>query len=149
MLGGLEGEFAFVFWEARARRLWFGRDRLGRRSLLVKQRGACQSGAAGASEGWGQWLALCSSLGHVPPECLTGLDDNDEEADVRGVEEAVETQAGQGGKVVGMGGWQEVTPDGFYCLRLDVEGQVRKQGEEDETATKKVSCWCDATKNVR
>ncbi len=27
VLGGVEGEFAFCFWEARGRRLWFGRDR--------------------------------------------------------------------------------------------------------------------------
>lgn len=31
----IEGPFAFIFWEARKRRLWFGRDRLGRRSLVT------------------------------------------------------------------------------------------------------------------
>merc|ERR1719324_19387 len=30
----------------------------------------------------------------------------------------------------------------------EISERVRAQGEEDETATKKVGCWCDATKNV-
>ncbi|EKX51578.1 hypothetical protein GUITHDRAFT_48895, partial [Guillardia theta CCMP2712] len=33
----IEGPFAFIFWEERAKRLWFGRDRLGRRSLLMRR----------------------------------------------------------------------------------------------------------------
>jgi asparagine synthetase B (glutamine-hydrolysing) len=33
----VRGEFAFVFYHARTRRLWFGRDRLGRRSLLWRR----------------------------------------------------------------------------------------------------------------
>jgi hypothetical protein len=30
-MNSVEGPFAFAFWEAKADRLWFGRDRLGRR----------------------------------------------------------------------------------------------------------------------
>jgi asparagine synthetase B (glutamine-hydrolysing) len=33
----IEGPFAFIFWHASTRRLWYGRDRLGRRSLLVRK----------------------------------------------------------------------------------------------------------------
>lgn len=31
----IEGPYAFVFWQAATRKLWFGRDCLGRRSLLM------------------------------------------------------------------------------------------------------------------
>ncbi|KAI9280048.1 asparagine synthase-domain-containing protein [Sporodiniella umbellata] len=31
----IEGPFAFVYWEASSQKLWFGRDCLGRRSLLI------------------------------------------------------------------------------------------------------------------
>lgn len=37
VLRSIEGPFAFVFCHVPSRRLYFGRDRLGRRSLLVKQ----------------------------------------------------------------------------------------------------------------
>ncbi|GAB0137160.1 hypothetical protein EsDP_00005440 [Epichloe bromicola] len=36
VLRGIEGPFAFIYYEKAARRLYYGRDRLGRRSLLVK-----------------------------------------------------------------------------------------------------------------
>lgn len=35
VLARLHGPFAFVYWQAQHRRLWFGRDPLGRRSLLL------------------------------------------------------------------------------------------------------------------
>ncbi|EGG14893.1 hypothetical protein DFA_10766 [Cavenderia fasciculata] len=33
----IQGPFAFVYWNSKSRRLWFGRDVLGRRSLLVNR----------------------------------------------------------------------------------------------------------------
>ncbi|KAI0899417.1 asparagine synthase-domain-containing protein [Annulohypoxylon nitens] len=36
-LRNLDGPFAFLFYDARIQRLYFGRDRLGRRSLLINQ----------------------------------------------------------------------------------------------------------------
>ncbi|KAG6002693.1 hypothetical protein E4U21_002846 [Claviceps maximensis] len=36
VLGDIEGPFAFIYYDQAARRLFYGRDRLGRRSLLVK-----------------------------------------------------------------------------------------------------------------
>ena len=35
-LNEVEGPFAFVFYDRRSNRVWFGKDRLGRRSLLVR-----------------------------------------------------------------------------------------------------------------
>lgn len=37
VLRSIEGPFAFIYFDKPARRLYYGRDRLGRRSLLVKQ----------------------------------------------------------------------------------------------------------------
>ena len=49
-----QGEFAFVYWEAKGRRLWLGRDRLGRRSLLIKRGGiTCEGGGVSRSEAGG------------------------------------------------------------------------------------------------
>lgn len=36
VMRSIEGPFAFVYYDAAARRLYYGRDRLGRRSLLIK-----------------------------------------------------------------------------------------------------------------
>lgn len=36
-LRNIDGPFAFLFYDARIQRLYFGRDRLGRRSLLINQ----------------------------------------------------------------------------------------------------------------
>jgi asparagine synthetase B (glutamine-hydrolysing) len=33
----IEGPFAFIFWHASTQQLWYGRDRLGRRSLLMRK----------------------------------------------------------------------------------------------------------------
>lgn len=37
VIGSISGPFAFVFYEARSRRVFFGRDILGRRSLLIRR----------------------------------------------------------------------------------------------------------------
>ncbi|KAI0171969.1 asparagine synthase-domain-containing protein, partial [Hypoxylon sp. FL1284] len=37
ILRSIDGPFAFLFYDAQTRRLYFGRDRLGRRSLLIKE----------------------------------------------------------------------------------------------------------------
>ncbi|KAI8373060.1 asparagine synthase-domain-containing protein [Radiomyces spectabilis] len=37
LISQIEGPFAFVYWQARARKLWFARDCLGRRSLLWRR----------------------------------------------------------------------------------------------------------------
>ncbi|KAI1776741.1 asparagine synthase-domain-containing protein [Hypoxylon cercidicola] len=37
ILRSIDGPFAFLFYDAQSRRLYFGRDRLGRRSLLINQ----------------------------------------------------------------------------------------------------------------
>ncbi|KAI1112805.1 asparagine synthase-domain-containing protein [Nemania sp. NC0429] len=37
VLRNIEGPFAFVYYDAAARRVYYGRDRLGRRSLLIKR----------------------------------------------------------------------------------------------------------------
>jgi asparagine synthetase B (glutamine-hydrolysing) len=52
VLRGIEGPFAFVYYDAGAGRVFFGRDRLGRRSLLMAP-----------TEGGG--LALCSVAGQT------------------------------------------------------------------------------------
>lgn len=57
-LSGVEGPFAIAFWDERAKTLWFGRDRLGRRSLLVKR--------PEAGGGWGGWgVASCIGSGEA------------------------------------------------------------------------------------
>lgn len=50
VLRGVEGPFAFVYYDAGAEVLVFGRDRLGRRSLMIK-------------DGEGQELEICSLAG--------------------------------------------------------------------------------------
>jgi asparagine synthetase B (glutamine-hydrolysing) len=55
VLRGIEGPFAFVYYDASAGRVFFGRDRLGRRSLLMAAVGgglALCSIAAPGEEGW-------------------------------------------------------------------------------------------------
>ncbi|EAQ87824.1 hypothetical protein CHGG_04443 [Chaetomium globosum CBS 148.51] len=56
VLRGVEGPFAFVYYDAAAGRVFFGRDRLGRRSLLMATAGqgglALCSVAGEAGEGW-------------------------------------------------------------------------------------------------
>ena len=128
-LGGVQGEFAFVFWEAAGRRLWFGRDRLGRRSLLIKKKGRCEVRSAGGQEGWERWVAICSNLGHVPEQCFGN---GQEEAGQKGegADEEDEVDASSAG------GWEEVRPDGFYCLQLDgldqcAEGVIGKYAESN------------------
>ena len=39
-IGSLTGPYAFVFYDARCRRVFYGRDALGRRSLVIKRYGA-------------------------------------------------------------------------------------------------------------
>ncbi|AEO66606.1 uncharacterized protein THITE_2150398 [Thermothielavioides terrestris NRRL 8126] len=56
VLRGVEGPFAFVYYDAPAGRVYFGRDRLGRRSLLL------------APVGDGPGLALCSVAGEKGQE---------------------------------------------------------------------------------
>lgn len=41
VLRSIDGPFAFVFFDRPSQRLYFGRDRLGRRSLLLRQAGEC------------------------------------------------------------------------------------------------------------
>lgn len=53
-LAVVEGPFAMAYWDERGKTLWFGRDRLGRRSLLVKR--------PSAASGWGGW-AVASCIG--------------------------------------------------------------------------------------
>lgn len=115
-LGGLQGEFAFVFWEAAGRRLWFGRDRLGRRSLLIKKQGGCADSDDAGQDGWGKWVALCSSLGHVPEPCsgVRQQDDAGRGGDGPNGEEGLVPDSASTAE-----GWEEVRPDGFYCLQLD------------------------------
>ncbi|KAG1543147.1 hypothetical protein G6F51_006847 [Rhizopus arrhizus] len=50
----IEGPYAFVFWQASTKKLWFGRDCLGRRSLLTchKQGSLMLSSVGLKSEGW-------------------------------------------------------------------------------------------------
>ena len=38
LLSSIHGPFAFIFWEEKKKRLWFGRDPLGRRSLLIHRK---------------------------------------------------------------------------------------------------------------
>jgi asparagine synthetase B (glutamine-hydrolysing) len=56
VLRGIEGPFAFVYYDAAAGRVFFGRDRLGRRSLLMSPTGqgelALCSVPGDAREGW-------------------------------------------------------------------------------------------------
>jgi hypothetical protein len=58
VLRGIEGPFAFVFYDAVGGRVYFGRDRLGRRSLLVGDLGGggmvlCSvAGEGHGGEGW-------------------------------------------------------------------------------------------------
>mmetsp|Transcript_19305 Transcript_19305/g.74133 ORF Transcript_19305/g.74133 Transcript_19305/m.74133 type:complete len:605 (-) Transcript_19305:15-1829(-) len=53
VLSAVEGPFAFCYWQAARSRLWFGRDPLGRRSLLIRGPLEVESGAR-------QLLALSS-----------------------------------------------------------------------------------------
>ena len=144
-LGEVQGEFAFVFWEAAGRRLWFGRDRLGRRSLLIKKKGRGVGTNAGGQAGWERWVAICSNLGHVPEQCFgNGQDEFGQKGEgANDEDESAATDAGTGTA----GGWEEVRPDGFYCLQLDgldrwaegsmgesAESNARSGGERGEDA---------------
>lgn len=84
-LSGVEGPFAVAFWDERAKTLWFGRDRLGRRSLLVKR--------PEAGGGWGGW-GVSSCIGSS---------------------DALRAVRGDGGDSGGGGGgWEEVPPGGMW-----------------------------------
>ena len=41
VLGALRGPWAFAFWHAASRTLWYGRDSFGRRSLLRAEAQGC------------------------------------------------------------------------------------------------------------
>jgi asparagine synthetase B (glutamine-hydrolysing) len=57
VLGSIEGPWACIFWEASSRSLWFGRDSMGRRSLLLGR-------APDGGQGW--------VLASVVPPCCQG-----------------------------------------------------------------------------
>ncbi|KAK4125569.1 hypothetical protein N657DRAFT_654199 [Parathielavia appendiculata] len=74
VLRGIEGPFAFVYYDASAGRVFFGRDRLGRRSLLTASMGgglALCSVAAPGEDGWREVEAdgvYVVTVGEVVPE---------------------------------------------------------------------------------
>eukprot|EP01132_Coremiostelium_polycephalum_P007589 gene7589-9330_t len=60
----IKGPFAFIFWHEKERRLWFGRDVLGRRSLMVNRNDHSNENDGGAF--------IISSMGVFP----NGIDDS-------------------------------------------------------------------------
>jgi asparagine synthetase B (glutamine-hydrolysing) len=65
LLAGVEGPFAFAFWQRRTRTLYYGRDRLGRRSLLQTVQPSPSSSSSSSSSSLFM-LASVAVLGVVP-----------------------------------------------------------------------------------
>ena len=57
-LNGVIGPFSFVFYDTFHRRVFFGRDRLGRRSLMFRKNEMGEVTIASVSDGEGQWIEV-------------------------------------------------------------------------------------------
>jgi len=107
ILSQLRGPWALVYWQARDRRLWFGRDVLGRRSLLVhwpdRRHGRLLLSSV---------EAFCSpSTSFSSPSSSTKPESTGEGADS-------EAKSGDGAVLEKF--WQELTP-GLYSITFEAE----------------------------
>jgi len=116
-LEGVEGPFAIIYWSAAARTFVYGRDRLGRRSLLRARRGKSHC----ASNAEGDLFALAS----VAPVGSRYLDDVGEVDDSSEVAESMATREAGGVGLAAPNGrellWEDVPSGGFFTLHVPLE----------------------------
>lgn len=98
VLSSVEGPWAFVFWHEASSTLWYGRDPLGRRSLLLRREGGAQRSEPAASAGAWERISVCS-VAVASPQC-----------------------GGLGTLGVGGYAWKEMPTDGIASVQLLANG---------------------------
>ncbi|KAI9343857.1 asparagine synthase-domain-containing protein [Zopfochytrium polystomum] len=115
-LSAVRGEWAFLFHHAPSRRVFFGRDRLGRRSLLwhwpapvaAAEANGGGDGAVAPEDAGSFWVSSVACAVDLP--ALSPPPPSDE----GGEEDAMAEGGGGGGRPF----WSEVPTDGVYALDL-------------------------------
>ncbi len=91
-LANIQGPWAMIYYHKASKTVHYGRDRLGRRSLVMHTAAAGEGAAAG---GGGEWLAVASTS--APLLAPPGKEDEEKK---------------------GLNAWNEVKVDGLWCLDL-------------------------------
>eukprot|EP00966_Prymnesium_polylepis_P015965 368486-Prymnesium_polylepis.1 len=108
VMNGVQGPWAFAYWDEAARTLWYGRDPLGRRSLLRLH-----------LQLEGGWRALVLSSIALPPHELREL-----VAASTAPGSAVDSTGLPDDSARGRLVWEELPADGVGCVCIDAAGEA-------------------------
>lgn len=119
LLETIEGPYAFVYWQASNKRLFFGKDKLGRRSLLLHR-------PSSSSE-----PLILSSVAALPQEIYEPTTSAKPDKEKSGDEEQEEEDEDETGHF-----WEELSTQSLYCIDFAPKGDCQPEPEASAEAAK-------------
>jgi len=123
LLETVEGPHAFVYWQAANKRLFFGKDKLGRRSLLLHKPQCTMA------------PFILSSVADLSVS-RQGAPKNLENAETSGPESHNDTEKKQDDEDGSDSPWEELPPHNLYCVDLALEASDESKPETAITMEK-------------